>query len=195
MLKNRFVPNVLKPLVAMLALALFVSAASASASAIVDSGEAASDAAGVIASSTEAGVVDQAPDAVGEISGEALLAQFPAFMNEYKSYQPSKAELEAVAALEDDTLLILFGTWCHDSEREVPRLLKTLDASGLDVPRFTLFAVDRTKRDPEGIAKKHGLKYTPTFILLRDGEEVGRVVERADTSLTQDLKALAAAAE
>ncbi len=138
---------------------------------------------------------DDSQDVVGEISGEALLAQYPAFMDEYKSYQPSDAEIKAVSALEDDTLLILFGAWCHDSEREVPRLLKTLDASGLDVPQFTLFAVDRKKSDPEGMAEKHALKYTPTFILMRDGEEIGRVVERAETSLTQDLQALAAAAE
>ena len=149
----------------------------------------------IVMVSTNAMSADDIQDVVGEMSGEALLAQYPAFMDEYKSYQPSDAEIKAVSALEDDTLLILFGTWCHDSEREVPRLLKTLDASGLDVPQFTLFAVDRKKSDPEGVAEKHGLKYTPTFILMRDGEEIGRVVERAETSLTQDLQALAAAAE
>ena len=149
----------------------------------------------IVMVSTNAMSADDISEVVGEMSGEALLAQYPAFMDEYKSYQPSDAEIKAVSALEDDTLLILFGTWCHDSEREVPRLLKTLDASGLDVPQFTLFAVDRKKSDPEGVAEKHGLKYTPTFILMCDGEEIGRVVERAETSLTQDLQALAAAAE
>ena len=149
----------------------------------------------IVMVSTNAMSADDISEVVGEMSGEALLAQYPAFMDEYKSYQPSDAEIKAVSALEDDTLLILFGTWCHDSEREVPRLLKTLDASGLDVPQFTLFAVDRKKSDPEGVAEKHGLKYPPTFILMRDGEEIGRVVERAETSLTQDLQALAAAAE
>jgi len=137
----------------------------------------------------------ETPDLVGEVSGQALLAEFPAFKREYTAYQPSEAELEAVSALEDDTLLILFATWCHDSEREVPRLLKTLDVSGVDMPNVRLFAVDRKKDDPEGIAKTHGLEYTPTFILLKDGAEVGRVVERASTSLTQDLQALEAAAE
>ena len=149
----------------------------------------------IVMVSTNAMSADDISEVVGEMSGEALLAQYPAFMDEYKSYQPSDAEIKAVSALEDDTLLILFGTWCHDSEREVPRLLKTLDVSGLDVPQFTLFAVDRKKSDPEGVAEKHKLKYTPTFILMRDGEEIGRVVERAETSLTQDLQALAAAAE
>ena len=45
------------------------------------------------------------------------------------------------------------------------------------------------------MAEKHALKYTPTFILMRDGKEIGRVVERAETSLIQDLQALAAVAK
>ena len=140
-------------------------------------------------------VASQKGDLLGEGSSEALLAEFPAFMSEYSTYEPSEEELNAVAALEGNQLVILFGTWCHDSEREVPRLLKTLDVSGLDAPDFTLIAVDRTKRDPEGMAKKHSLKYTPTFVLLRDGDEIGRVVERADAGLTQDLKAFVEVAQ
>ena len=99
----------------------------------------------ILLASTNVMSDDDIPAVVGEVSGEALLAQFPAFMEEYTSYQPSKAELKAVSAIAEDKLIILFGTWCHDSEREVPRLLKTLDVSGLDVPQFTLFAVDRKK--------------------------------------------------
>ena len=140
-------------------------------------------------------VASQKRDLLGEVSSEALLAEFPAFMSEYSTYEPSEEELNAVAALESNQLVILFGTWCHDSEREVPRLLKTLDVRGLDAPDFTLIAVDRTKRDPEGMAKKHSLKYTPTFVLLRDGDEIGRVVERADAGLTQDLKAFVEVAQ
>ena len=133
------------------------------------------------------------PDLIGEISAEQLLAQYPAFQAEYKAYQPSQEELAAVAELQKDTLVVLFGTWCHDSQREVPRLLKTFDLSGLEVPKLTLVAVDRKKSDPQGLAKQYGLRYTPTFILLNDGKELGRVIERPKTGLTQDLKALAAA--
>lgn len=139
--------------------------------------------------------VGSEPDLVGEISAEQLLAQYPAFQTEYKAYQPSKEELAAVAELQKDTLVVLFGTWCHDSQREVPRLLKTFDLSGLEVPKLTLVAVDRRKSDPEGLAEQYGLRYTPTFILLNNGKELGRVIERPKTGLTQDLKALAAATQ
>ncbi len=130
------------------------------------------------------------PDFLGEVSAEQLLAQYPAFQDEYQSYQPSEKELAAVASLQDDSLVVLFGTWCHDSQREVPRLLKTFDLSGLDVPKLTLVAVDTKKNDPQGLAKKYALKYTPTFVLLKGDKELGRVVERPKTSLTQDLQSL-----
>ena len=129
-------------------------------------------------------------DFLGEVSAEQLLAQYPTFQDEYESYQPSEKELAAVASLQDDSLVVLFGTWCHDSQREVPRLLKTFDLSGLDVPKLTLVAVDIKKNDPQGLAKKYALKYTPTFVLLKGDKELGRVIERPKMSLTEDLQFL-----
>ena len=129
-------------------------------------------------------------DFLGEVSAEQLLAQSPTFQDEYESYQPSEKELAAVASLQDDSLVVLFGTWCHDSQREVPRLLKTFDLSGLDVPKLTLVAVDTKKNDPQGLAKKYALKYTPTFVLLKGDKELGRVIERPKMSLTEDLQFL-----
>tara|TARA_R110002167_G_scaffold297086_1_gene501446 strand:- start:510 stop:983 length:474 start_codon:yes stop_codon:yes gene_type:complete len=129
-------------------------------------------------------------DFLGEVGAEQLLAQYPTFQDEYESYQPSEKELAAVASLQDDSLVVLFGTWCHDSQREVPRLLKTFDLSGLDVPKLTLVAVDTKKNDPQGLAKKYALKYTPTFVLLKGDKELGRVIERPKMSLTEDLQLL-----
>ena len=129
-------------------------------------------------------------DFLGEVSAEQLLAQYPTFQDEYESYKPSEKELAAVASLQDDSLVVLFGTWCHDSQREVPRLLKTFDLSGLDVPKLTLVAVDTKKNDPQGLAKKYALKYTPTFVLLKGDKELGRVIERPKMSLTEDLQLL-----
>ena len=134
--------------------------------------------------------VPNEPDLLGKISAEQLFAQYPVFQAEYNRYQPSQAELSAVGELKDDTLVVLFGTWCHDSQREVPRLLKTFDLSGLDVPKLTLVAVDTNKMDPQGLASKYALKYTPTFVLLDGEKEVGRVIERPKTSLGEDLHAL-----
>lgn len=135
--------------------------------------------------------VSQQPDAVGNISPQLLLAHYPVFSANYNSYSPSEEEIDAVAALSGYSLLVLFGTWCHDSEREVPRLLKTIDAAGLDNIDIQLMAVDRNKRDPQGIALRHKLRYTPTFIVLKDDKELGRVIERPKITVSQDLQAIA----
>ena len=82
----------------------------------------------------------------------------------------------------------MFGTWCHDSEREVPRLLKILDALGVEDDRLMLIALDWDKREPLGRAREAGVEFTPTFVFYVDGREVGRIVERPEVSLEQDIE-------
>ena len=129
-------------------------------------------------------------DAIGEINEQALFSQYPAFRKSYDSYTPSEKELNAIASLKGHTVLVLFGSWCHDSEREVPRLLKTLELSGEDNIDVQLIAVNRNKRDPQGVAMFYELKYTPTFILLDGDKELGRVIEKPALTVAEDLQAL-----
>ncbi|WP_252736012.1 thioredoxin [Aestuariibacter sp. A3R04] len=129
-------------------------------------------------------------DATGEISQQQLLSHYPAFKDSYNAYTPSDSEVSAIASLQGYTVLVLFGSWCHDSEREVPRLLKTLDTSGQDNIDIQLIAVNRQKRDPQGIALSHELKYTPTFILMQGNKELGRVIEKPSRTIAEDLQAL-----
>jgi hypothetical protein len=53
--------------------------------------------------------------------------------------------------------------------------------------RLTLFAVDRSKSDPEGFASGFKLRYTPTIVVSEEGVELARVVERPELSLADDL--------
>lgn len=132
---------------------------------------------------------------VGEITPKALLEGFPVFAKEYTDFEVDAAAqtqlpLLAQQTAEGQSLLVLFGTWCHDSQREVPRLLKLLNAAEADMSKVRLVAVNYEKEDPQGIAKAHKLRYTPTIILLKDDKELGRIVERPKQSLAQDLVAL-----
>ena len=73
---------------------------------------------------------------------------------------------------------VLFATWCHDSEREVPRLLKILETAGVESSAVELVALDFNKTEPKGRAVSKDLQYTPTFIFSVRDEEIGRIVER-----------------
>src|SRR5688572_27612217 len=50
------------------------------------------------------------------------------FVREYESYQTDKATLKSLKyALADKKIVVVLGTWCSDSQREFPRLLKVLN--------------------------------------------------------------------
>ena len=78
-------------------------------------------------------------------------------------------------------------------------MLKILDSAGMKSEQISLIGVDINKTEPNGREQLYNLKNTPTFILLRNGTEVGRIVERPQISLESDLinltKSLAPVAE
>lgn len=124
---------------------------------------------------------------VGDISQTELLDRHEVFKRNYDAYEVASG----VDGLPPDLeVTILFGTWCHDSEREVPRMLKLLAASGLKKESISLIALDIRKSEPEGRAKALDVRFTPTFIFSRAGIELGRIVERPESSLRGDVATL-----
>ena len=119
---------------------------------------------------------------VGDIKPDELLGAYPSFRRGYETF-----EVEPLNLPEDTSVLLFFGSWCHDSEREVPRLLKLLETAGLSEDQLTLIALDYRKREPEGRAVEFNVRYTPTAIFMRDGVEVGRMVERPATTLHEEI--------
>jgi thiol-disulfide isomerase/thioredoxin len=122
---------------------------------------------------------------VGDMRPQQLFDAHPRFAEGYDAF-----EAESLAVPENVSVLLFFGTWCHDSEREVPRLLKLLETAGLSEDKLKLIALDYRKREPEGRATKFNVRYTPTAIFMRDGKEVGRIVERPEISLRDDITAM-----
>jgi hypothetical protein len=105
-----------------------------------------------------------------------------------QDYEPDAA---AVATIRDGArdieVFAVVATWCPDTRRDLPRFFKIADQSGLPMSKVKLLAVDRTKKDAEGQTEKWNVTRVPTFIFLRAGREVGRVVERPTTTLEQDI--------
>ena len=137
-------------------------------------------------SSTEQPLAKSEPF-TGVISGSQLIEEYPEFRAVYEQYQPSSAEVAAVQSLSGKSLVVLLGTWCHDSEREVPRLLKLLDLSGVELQSLSLHGVNYNKQEPNDLHRKYDLRYTPTIILLQGENELGRIIEKPVTSLGEDL--------
>lgn len=127
---------------------------------------------------------------IGDIGVTELLRDYPIFAEEFTRYQVTDEEKALMMALQGKALLVMFGTWCHDSEREVPRLLKLIEQSGVELANLQLLAVDVKKNEPTGLAQQHRLKYTPTIVLFDGANELGRVIEKPGNGLANDLAML-----
>jgi thiol-disulfide isomerase/thioredoxin len=126
---------------------------------------------------------------VGPISQETLFEQEQRFKEHFSSSSVSQQDKALITSWPKDLHIdIYFGTWCHDSQREVPQILSILQHNS-DIS-YKLIALDIEKSDPQQLATKHQVKYTPTFIIYKGKKEVGRIVERPNKSLVKDITEL-----
>jgi len=127
--------------------------------------------------------------AIGEVDQQQLMRKHKYFQQSYQAFQLSDAEVAEIKSWPSDLHIeVYFGSWCHDSVREVPRFLKIVAQSPTLSNR--LVALDYEKSEPRGSAKSHDIKYTPTFIVYQKDQEIGRIIERPNVSLTADISAM-----
>jgi thiol-disulfide isomerase/thioredoxin len=74
-------------------------------------------------------------------------------------------------------LVIFLGTWCEDSQAIIPKLFPFFDAAGFSNDRVTLIGVDRNKKSISHITDAFNVINVPTIIVMKEGKELGRVVE------------------
>jgi hypothetical protein len=129
----------------------------------------------------------------GEITVDDLFKEFPGWKESYNQYKPYKAVLDSISMTPRKIRVEIFlGTWCNDSEREVPRFLKIVDESKFILPdNIKLWAVDRNKSLGSGITQKKSITRVATFIFLVDNEEIGRIIESPKSGrLEEDIWAI-----
>jgi thiol-disulfide isomerase/thioredoxin len=129
---------------------------------------------------------------VGPVTREQIEAACPEWVRSEVEAAPDAQAAQALTSVPPGAEVTVFlGTWCGDSRREVPRLWKALDAAGGEVPFHVRYVgVDRQKKEPAGEAGASGIQFVPTFIVARDGHELGRIVELPLHGVEKDLLAL-----
>lgn len=95
-----------------------------------------------------------------------------------KDYTPAADVVQQFTAVKDSINLIIFGgTWCGDTKHLLPQFFTTTDAAGFPESRITLIGVDRSKKTLYNLSEAFGITNVPTFIVMKNGKEIGRVVE------------------
>ncbi|MGE5478874.1 MAG: thioredoxin family protein [Chloroflexota bacterium] len=83
--------------------------------------------------------------------------------------------------------LIFAGSWCEDSESEVPKIFKILKSAQTPDDKIRLVGVDRDKKSGSGIETPYKIEKVPTLVILENGKEKGRIVEFPTNSWEEDI--------
>lgn len=134
------------------------------------------------------------PMLLGKHPVSSLLHEpYSKWFNENKNaYQPADSFIQLLKpALKGKQIEIFLGTWCGDSRREVPRMMKVLSACGFDNKQLNLVFVSNHdtayKQSPQHEERGKLVHRVPTFIVYENNREVGRIVESPLKSLEEDL--------
>jgi len=123
----------------------------------------------------------------GEISVEQLLSDYPLFKKSYEDFSPTAEDVEQIKSLAGSDVVIFMGLWCHDSQREVPHLVKLIEQAGNPFQSVKIIALTPSKMLDKEYAKKFEVTHTPTIFVLKHDKIVASIVEKPQVSLAQDL--------
>jgi thiol-disulfide isomerase/thioredoxin len=103
-----------------------------------------------------------------------------------KEYVPNTGILESIkqSNLKDIQIEIVLGTWCEDSEKLIPQFIHINNEVKIPV---VFIGVDKEKKCPLVDCSNWNIQYVPTFIIQRNGKEIGRIVEQVLLSIEADL--------
>lgn len=100
----------------------------------------------------------------------------------YSTYEPSLEIVNAMEAAKGKVQFVVFGgTWCEDTQFILPRFFKLQERSGFPDNSISFFSVNRAKQTIGNITAAFKIINVPTIIVMKDGLEVGRVVEYGKT--------------
>ncbi|PQA93089.1 thioredoxin [Chryseobacterium shigense] len=107
--------------------------------------------------------------------------------DEYVIDQKAIGELRK-AKLTSYSIVVFMGTWCEDSHRDFPRLMKILEELKYPDNKLTIIAVNRKKESPTGDEGRYNIQKVPTIIVEKYGKEIGRIIEMPTTGyIERDL--------
>jgi len=129
--------------------------------------------------------------------------------SDYKTYEPKEDVLEAIKTLlkkknEKLKVVSLGADWCPDCNRNVPRMIKTVELmKSTDVDLKILYGImvnalhkpneaiwHKKRSPPEAINPKFDLKKIPTFYFFNANDDlIGTIVEnpKFESTIEEDL--------
>lgn len=111
------------------------------------------------------------------------------YFSEYNSYVIDDEIVSQLIEkrIQDYNFVLIMASWCKDSKREVPRILKVLNGCGIKSRNVKIIAVDFKKAAIGTEVEELNIKRVPTLIVFRDKTETGRIIETPENTIESDL--------
>lgn len=106
----------------------------------------------------------------------------------YQEYKPDSITINKLKqTLDDIDITLVLGTWCSDSQEQVPHFFKIIDEADFPENRITMICVDRDKKSTSGDIDRLKIQLVPTFIFYKNGKELGRIEESPNDTIEKDM--------
>lgn len=119
------------------------------------------------------------------------------FDTTYNTYSVDSSLIPQLSALlKNKQIEIFLGSWCGDSKKQVPRMVKILQSSSFDTSQLRLIFVDNStqsyKQSPQHEEEGKNIHHVPAIIVYEHKNEIGRIIETPVVSLEKDLASILA---
>ena len=110
------------------------------------------------------------------------------FTPNYNAYDLDTTAVSKIGSLlKNVTVKGFVGTWCIDSQEQMPAFYKIMDETDFNYKNLELITVDRSKKTPDNLQQGYNIFRVPTFIFFKNGIEIGRFVEFPRETIESDI--------
>lgn len=125
---------------------------------------------------------------IGKCTFDGISGFMTDFNVKMNAYSPDpKVSDELKVKMTGITFTVVLGTWCGDSQDQVPVFSKLMKVINYDISSINFICVDRTKNTAEYNDTDLKIEKVPTFVVYRNGKEIGRIIETPLQSMEFDL--------
>ncbi len=125
---------------------------------------------------------------LGPLSKEEILENFPDWQVEVASYVPDQEVIEKLQSIPSEIKIEIFlGTWCSDTKRNVSAYFKIMDMVDNPLIMTSYIGIPREDDSRKPFIEGKNIIKVPTFIIIIDNQEKGRIIENPTKSVEEDV--------
>jgi thiol-disulfide isomerase/thioredoxin len=125
---------------------------------------------------------------LGVLTRQQILSGAKVFNYNYVEYAPGSDAVEAIYNVKQPVQIkVFFGDWCKDSKVVVPAFIKTMEFADNTNIEVTYINLTPDKTQPQQQLQGWNVNKLPTFIVLSNETEIGRIVATPKNRIETDL--------